>query len=805
MIANYLKVALRTLSRQKLYSVINVFGLSLGIACSILIILFVRQELSYDTFFAHANSIVRVLSVQRQVSGEIQTQAFQPMPLVPALRAEFPEIIHAARFSTGGVILSRGNKSFEETIMFTDPDAISMFDVGFIEGNSTTALRDPQEIVLTKEMARKYFGEEDPLGKQLFLRTPEGSGTFIVSGVTEPMPTNSTFQFDFLMNIKKHRMYDRAKDRWTSSNGSAYLQLAPGIKPEELSGKLSAFVQKYFGDIIQRRQKEGYMSKEENSFRLRLQPLTDVHLDTSVSSSPEELGNPTYSYILGGIALLVLTIACINFVTLAVGRSASRAKEVGMRKVLGAARSQLIRQFWGEAMSLAATAMILGLVLAEILLPTFNQLAGKKLSLSLSDVGLAGILAALMILIGIASGSYPALVLSRFEPAEALKGRFKVGGNNYFTKALVVFQFGLSIFLICAALVLSEQIHFLISSSLGFRPQQVAILPAYAKAADVERITDRFRTKVQENPHIVSVSVTSGAFTHGYDITGFKYRGENKTAFVYRIDENYLSTLGIPLEEGRNFIKGSADDRDHGMIVNEAFLRSMGWSKPALGQHLIDTDDKQLAQLNVIGVVKDFHFRSFREETRPAIMFMLPEWSLDDILIRITPSNVPQTVEYLKSVWNEINPNTPFNLSFMDQDFQRLYEGEMKWGRIVSYASGFAVLLACLGLFGLATMAVTNRTKEIGIRKVLGASGSGMVRLVSTDFLKLVLLANILAWPAAYLAASKYLEYYAFRISLSPLTFLAAGLGAFIIAFVTIAGQVIKAVRTNPVEALRYE
>ena len=805
MLRNYLKIATRVLLRHKLYTFINVFGLSLGIACCILILLFVRSEFSYDSFHRNADSIVRVIQVSKNASNESSYSAYMPMPVAPALSAEYPEIVHAARFSTGGIIVTHGEKSFAETILYTDPDAFSMFDFKYVQGAGSTSLRNPNDIVLTRAMALKYFGQEDPLGKPLLIRARGGEEQFVVVAVVEAMPANSTLQFDFLANITKRWMYETLKDRWTSSNGSAYLQLAPGTMPHEFEQKFQPFVQAHFGNIIKNRQNNGILSKEANPFHLELQPLANVHLDTKIGSTPEEKGNPSYSLILGCVAVLVMAIACINFVTLAIGRSANRAREVGMRKVLGAFRSQLMRQFWGEALLLATLAMGLGLVFAELFLPTFSQLVGKSLSLSLSDVGLVGGLIGLLLLISVAAGSYPSLVLSKFEPVEVLKGKFRIGGKSLFTKVLVVFQFGLSIFLICAALVLSDQIHFMISSNLGFHAQQIAILPTFADGPNAERISERLRSRLQENPDIRSVSVTSGAFTHGYDISGFKYNGEQKSSFVYRIDENYLEALEIPLIEGRNFVKGSADDRDHGMIVNEAFLRSMGWSLPAIGKRLTGTDDEQLAQLSVIGVVKDFHFRSFHEEIRPAIMFMRTDWPLDDMLLRLAPSKIPQTVEYLRGVWKELCPNTPFQLTFMDEDFHKLYEAEMKWSRIMTYSTFFAVFLASLGLFGLATLAVTNRTKEIGIRKVLGASGAGVVALVSAEFLKLVLIANVIAWPAAYIAASKYLENYAYRVSLTPWIFLLAGLGAMLIAFVTIVGQIVRAVRANPVEALRYE
>jgi len=805
MFSNYLKIAARVLLRHKLYTFINVFGLSLGIACCILILLFVRNEMSYDSFHRNADSIVRVIQVNKKANSKTEYSAFVPTPLAPALLSEYPEVRRAARFTTGGVVMTRGESSFEESILYTDPDAFAMFDFRFIEGNGGTALKDPNSIVLTRPMATKYFGTENPIGKQLLVRNRGSEEPFVVAAVTEAMPVNSSIQFDFLANITKSGNYERLKDAWTWSNGSAFLQLAPGTSPTDLERKLGPFIQTHFGKDVQRLQSDRILSREANAFHLELQPLTSIHLDTKVESTPEEKGNPTYSLILGGIALLVMTIACINFVTMAIGRSANRAKEVGVRKVSGAFRTQLMGQFWGEALLLATIALGLGIVLAELFLPTFCQLIGKQLVLSLTDPGLVGGLVGLLLLVSVAAGSYPALVLSRFEPVEVLKGRCRIGGKNLFTKALVVFQFGLSIFLVCAALVLTDQIQFMVSSNLGFHPQQVAILPTFAGGEKAELIADRFRSRVAEKPEILSVSATSGAFTHGVDVNSFNYNGEQKTAFVYRVDAKYLETLQIPLIEGRNFVEESAEDRDHGMIVNEAFLRSIGVPVAAAGKRVPGVGGGVIDGMNIIGVAKDFHFSSLREEIGPVIMFMKKDWPLDDILIRIAPSKIPETVEYLRRVWKEISPNTPFQLTFMDEDFQKLYEGEMQWARMMSYSTLFAVLLASLGLFGLATLAVTNRTKEIGIRKVLGATGGGMINLVSAEFLRLVLIANLLAWPAAYFAASKFLENYASRMSLTPWPFLMAGLGAMVIAFLTIVGQIVRAIRANPVEALRYE
>lgn len=807
MITNFFKLTFRNLARHKLSTFINMFGLSIGIACCIVIMLFVMDEMSFDKFNENRNSIYRVLTAEKENDGHTSLSAYEPMPLIPALKAEYPQIVHAARFSTGGTIISYGEDSFTQTVLFTDPDVFKMFSIRFIKGNPQTALQDPGEIVLTRAMAEKYFGNDDPLGKTLKVRTYSGEAHLAVSAVVEPMPYNSSITFDFLANIKKHSMYERAKERWTSSNGSAYIQLAPGSSPKSLEENLPEFVQKYLGEIIQRNQDNGYLPKGSDVHLLRLQPLVDVHLNTDVGTSPEATRSPTYSFILAGIGALILLIACINFVTLTIGRSANRAKEVGVRKVLGAVRSHLISQFWGEALLLCTSALLMGLVLSELLLPTFNSLSYKHLSLNLfSDGGLIVGLVTLLFLVGIAAGSYPALYLSRFKPTETLKGQFKLGGRALFTKVLVIFQFGLSIFLICTALVLSQQINYLITRDLGFNPEQVVVLPMHAGSVEnAQLLIERFKARVSNNPSIINTAVTSGAFTHGYDIEGFKYKGKDKSTFVYRIDENYLSTLGIDLKYGRNFNQKSADDLGYGMIVNERFLKTMAWPEPGLGKSLAGTDSKTFEKYRVIGVVPDFNFTSLRREIRPVMMIMNPEWPLDDLLIRVSSANVTATVDYLRQVWREISPNTPFDATFLDEDFRKQYEEEMRWSRIVTFGSGVALSLAALGLFGLATLAIANRTKEIGIRKVLGASGPGIVKLVSKEFLRLVVVANVIAWPLAWLAGSTYLENYAYRISLSPLVFLAAGAGALMIAFLAITAQIVKAVRANPVEALRYE
>jgi putative ABC transport system permease protein len=621
------------------------------------------------------------------------------------------------------------------------------------------------------------------------------------------MPSNSSLQFDFLANIAKHTRYASGRDVWTWSNGSSYIQLVPGASVADLEKKMPAFVERHFADMLKVSRTDGEISNEPDAFRVELQPLRTVHLDSRVTVAPEQIGNPTYALILAGIGLFVLVIACINFTTLAIARASGRRKEVGVRKVLGAFRVQLVRQFLGETLVSGFISLLIGIVLAELALPTFNQLAEKQLSFGAASGWLLPAGLAVLLLVAVcAAGIYPALHISRYVPVDILKGKSRAGGKSFGTRALVVLQFSLSIFLIAGTVALSRQLSFLMTNDLGYNGSQVVVLSTHAgeRPGAAEDLVERLRRAARGNPDIVSISGTSGAFTQGYDINAFPYRGKRKETFVYRVDEEYLGTLEIRLKEGRNFIKGSAGDIAHGMIVNEAFLREFDWTGSALGRTL-ETDNSQFNGYQVIGVTRDFHFRSLREEVRPAMMFENPAWPLDNILVRISPANMSATVDYLRGVWKEIAPGKPFDFSYLDDDVQKQYQIEMKWGKIVAYASMLAVALACMGLFGLVTLSVGNRTKEIGIRKVLGASAGSVVGLVSRDFLFLVLIANVIAWPAAYIALGSWLENYASRISLDAGLFILSGGLALGVALMTISVQVIRAALSNPVESLRYE
>jgi putative ABC transport system permease protein len=808
MFKNYLKVAVRSLLRQKAYSFINIFGLAVGLACCILIFLFVQHEWSYDTFHRNAGTIFRVVQAEKNVAGERTLSAYQPLPLAPALHDEFPAIIRAVRFITSGnVIVKYGETSFSENVLFADSPMFAMFTFPLLQGNPATVLQNPNAIVLSEKMAQKYFGDAEPLSQRLALNFGNQFEDFIVTGVAQNAPDNSSIRFDFVLPYIKYPAYESALTRWNSNRTSTFIQLADKNQATALEKQFPSFVEKYFGALIQAAQNDGELSKDADALQLRLQPLTDIHLNPNFVNSLEPTSNPVYSYILAGIAVLVLLIACCNFMILAVGRSTSRAREVGVRKVVGAARVQLLRQFFGEALLLNFLALLLGIGLAELFLPEFNQLAGKSLAISYGG-NWAFLLAmlALMLLVGLAAGSYPAIFLSRFQPVTVLKDDMARGGKNRLTHALVVIQYVLSIFLITGTLVMMKQLDFLKSKKLGYNEENVVAIRTFTGwNNEGARLLEVFRNALADRSEIRNVAGTIYSFTRGSSEEGFKSEGVEHSAYVYRVDENYLATLGMELIAGRNFSKDFPSDSSNAVIVNEALVKDFGWDE-AIGRKITGFRNVQgLAEPTVIGVVKNFHFLSLHNEIAPVILHVNPNWPIRYILVKIANVEVPQTLALLRDTWHRVSPNAPFEFYFLDEDVENQYRAEARWGKIVGYASVLAIFIACLGLFGLATLTTAKRIKEIGIRKVLGASVVRIAGLLSKDFVKLVLLANLVAWPIAWYAMNKWLQNFAYRTALGWWIFALAGGLALLIALLTVSTQAIRAALANPVEALRYE
>jgi len=789
MFKNYLKIAIRNLFKQKLYSFIHIFGLSVGIACCVLIFLFVRNELFYDTFHENKDRLYRVNAARVLSDGGTRVSPYVPMPFGPTLQAEYPEVEAAVRFQNRNAVIRSGDNLLRENVIFTDPAFFSAFSFDQVSGVPVPSWLKGNSIVLSQSMSEKYFPELNPVGQVIYLRLNEQELDFVVSGVLKNAPENSTIQYDFLVNFERlSELSSGARERanlWNSHNSNVFVLLKTAENQEHLLRKLPAFAEKYY----------------ENPRELSLQPITEIHLTPEISSLVfGNVSDPLYSYILAGIAGIVLLIACINFMTIAIGRSTSRIGEVGTRKVMGADRLQLMMQFWGEALLMSFLALIVGITLAELFLPTFNLLIEKNLSLNpFSDGVTFGALLSLILVVGLIAGSYPALLMSNFQPIEIFRKRVRLGGSAMFGRVMVILQFSLSIFLIIMTIIMGRQQEYLMTKNLGFNQEQVLIIPT-VRAAEGERLLQVFQDELTSESRVLSVSGAAFSFDRGSHLVGFNYQEMEKHSYEYRVDYNYLSLLGLELVQGRDFSKKHATDPDRAAIVNETFIKMLEWQNP-IGETFMFRG----RNLSVIGVVNDYHYRSLHNAIEPVVLHLDPAAPIRYLLVRIQAQDIPGTIELLKEKWRQVAPAVPFEYYFLDNDVGRQYRAEQRWDRIVTYSSVFAIIIACLGLFGLSSLSVSQRTKEIGIRKVLGATVPGLVGLVNKEFLTLVVLGNLIAWPSAYFVMSKWLEGFAYRIELGLTSFALAAVTGLIIALITVSYQSIKTALANPVEALRYE
>ncbi len=790
---NYLKIALRSLRKHKGTSFINVGGLAIGMACCILIYFFVRDELTYDDFHTHIDTMYRV-------EGNLLQGHRLPImsgPVQGAMIAAFPEIERAVRLNDAKAVVERGTNRFEETLLFADPGFLEMFTFPLRRGEAAQALQDPLSVVLSNEMAHKYFGSDDPLEQTLTLYLGENVLDVQVTGVVAPIPGNSSITFDVLLplDLIRHLYGETTLTNWGSFAYTTFIQLADGTSIQALTDKLPAFAATHM---------EAVFGENTSNFSFVLTPFADYHLDPHASQSTglKAPGNPQHAYILGGIALLILLIASFNFTNLTIGQASTRLKEIGMRKVLGARRGQLIKQFWFEAFLMSVLALALGVLLAEAALPTFNGMADKHLALDyLRSSQSLLILVGLMAMVGLLAGSYPAFVLSGYKPLIIFQGRLRLGADNLFTKSLVATQFFLSIALITCSLIMNQQQTFLRTKNLGFDKEQVVVIPmqiSRTTRAQGEVYATALKNELASHPGIVSLTMASSSFTRSTSTSRTEHDGDEVYVYDFRVDYDYLETLGMTLVSGRNFSPDFPTDASEAIIVNETFFKTFGDEIPE--------DATELDNPTIIGVVQDFNFSSLRSEVLPAHLRLHPgRLGMGYVLARIAPKNIPGTLATMEAAWQKIRPEKPFQYFFLDQEIDQQYKAEERWGAIVTYASVLTILIACLGLFGLTALTAARRTREIGIRKVLGASMPGLVGLLSKDVLKLVLAANVLAWPLAYWAMHQWLQTFAYRIEISSTIFLIAGLSALVIAWLTMSYQSIKAALRNPVDALRYE
>ncbi len=801
MLKNYLKIAYRNIKRHKGYSFINVSGLAIGMACCILILLFVFDELSYDKFHENHDRIFRVTRKWLNEDGVVSLHlGHVAPPVAPLLANDFPDIIHAVRMlRIGRALIGNGSTFFEESrFFFAEEDIFKVFTFDMTIGDPQTALQDPLTMVITEEAAEKYFGTEDPIGKSLTIQVDNQKADLRVTGIIKPMPHNSHFHADFLGSFKTYEAVvgDREMQSWESNNYATYLLMPENYDTSQLKSRLDPFIDRHMEQGVSARTK------------LQLQRLTDIHLHSHLDSEIEANSDITYVYIFSIIAFFILLIACINFMNLATARSAGRAREVGLRKVVGAQRAQLVRQFLSESIITACISLVIALSIVLLVLPTFNQFVGRDLSLNMRDSSsLFAYLILIAIIVGFASGAYPALFLSAFKPVRVLKGILDQGKKGLsFRTVLVLFQFATCIILIICVGVVSGQLNFMRTRNLGFEEEHVVVLPS--SPAMTSRL-EAFKSRLLANSNILAVSaakrVPSGRLLDSAGAAVLS--GETSQPITFRIaqlrvDYDYIPTFKMEMAAGRNFSREMGTDATQAFILNETAVRRIGWQSPeeAVGKAFGYGQRKG----QVIGVVKDFHFESLHQEISPILM-MLSSTSLSQISIRISPRNIPRTMAFLKDTWSEMRPSYPFSYYFIDENFDQLYKSEENLYRIFSYFAFLSVVIGCLGLFGLASYSAERHTKEIGIRKVLGASAAGLAFLLSKEFTKWVLLANVIAWPAAYLVMSMWLQNFAYRSGIGLGTFLLAGGLAWAIAFLTVSYQAIKASLADPIKALKYE
>jgi putative ABC transport system permease protein len=786
MFKNYCKLTFRIISRNKIHSFINIAGLAIGMACCLFILIWVQDELSYDKFHENAPYLYRV-EENLNVSGRIYHVAFTPYPLAPALKADFPEIIEATQYvELGQGLIRYGEKAFYEPGIAVTPAFFRMFTFPFVKGDSRTALDDPFSMVISEEIAQKYFGAVDPIGKVFSVNKEYDMK---VTGVMKNVPSNSYLQFDMVLPYALLEKLGTVNDSMGFNSILTFVQLQKGASFQQVNEKIRGFIKKHV---------------QGSGTELELAPYSRIHLHEYFGYG-RDMGQIKYVYIFSLIAFFVLLIACTNFMNLSTARSANRAREVGVRKVVGALRSHIIRQFYGESVIYAFIALAFAVMLVALLMSPFNNLSGKELSLDILGnwqiiLGFIGV----TLFTGLVAGSYPALFLSSFQPVRVIKGILKPGGgSSLFRRILVVVQFALSIFLIIGTVVVYKQLYYMKNRDIGYEKEHLVYIQMKAE-------TGKFHTALKNalvrDSRILGVT---GSFYLPSNIFGSsssadwdgKYPSQRVLISRCGVDCDFIETLGIELTEGRGFSREYGTDQTEAFIVNEEVAKLMG-KKSVVGERfsLAGRDGK------IIGVMKNFHFESFRNKIEPLAVYILPPaWRFNYTLIRIPSENISASLDFVKETWQKVVPDFPFEYRFLDDDFEYYYRSEERMGDLLKYFSILAVLIACLGLFGLASFAAEQRTKEIGIRKVLGASLPQITLLLCREFFVLVLLANIISWPVAYFVMRNWLQDFAYRTNLGVFTFVMTMVLALVIALLTVSFRAVKAAVANPVDALKYE
>ena len=812
MFKNYLIVAVRNLVRQRLYAAITIFGLSLGLAGCLMIGSFLVHEWSFDRFHKDADKIYQVLVNLYDRQGNSRWSVLHPFAMMENFKKSVPGIAGACGYMRSHTDLFHDKeKKFFESVGLVSPGFLDMFSFPLLAGNPKDALKEPHSAVITETLAKKLFGEIQPnyaniIGKTLSFGLYGQNLTAHITGVLKDVPTTSSLDFSVLIPIENYREFPVIHGM-NNAFTSLYVRIQDRQAVPALETAIASYAQNYIKNY-EGAQTGEKQDKNQNFQKFRLQPLTEIYLSPPGDMGYAVRGNPTGMSVLAIIGILVLVIACSNFITISTGRSMGRNLEVGMRKVLGAGRWQLMLQFWGEAMLLSTISMAFGLVLAEAALPAFNNLMQKSLQISLIGSGSTILLIiGLTLAVGLAAGGYPALIQSRHQPTRSLKGPDIGIGRHTLTRALVMAQYAISILLLISTLVIVAQHRYMSAKDLGYDKENVVVVDIIGDwKEDPKAVAERYKAAVLNYSKVISATITDRNFTSGSDLILMGYKmpdGSYEVIRLLQIDQDYLSTLKIPLLAGRNLFYDYPNDTSSAVLVNEELVKTLDLKEPV--GHILNGFRGQSDPPAIVGVVKDFHIDNLHRPIAPLVMQMKWAPGGSSVLIRIRPGDITGTIAWLKETWESVAPNLVFRESFLDDNLQRQYMEEIRWRNIVGYGALFAILISSMGLFGLVALSAASRTKEMGIRKVLGASLVNILLLFSKDFMKLLLLANLIAWPVAWYVMNQWLQNFEYRIDLETGPFLLSGLLALVVALATIGLRVINVARANPTETLRYE
>ncbi len=796
MLKNYLKIAFRNIRKHKIYTFINISGLAIGMACCLLIFLWVKFELGYDRFHEKADRIYRIAN-EAQIGKTEINQTMTSAPLGPRLKADYPQVEEALRiYLRTNTLVTQDNNNFREDILFADSTFFDMFSFVLIKGDSRSALCKPNSVILTESTAKRIFGENNPVDKLLKLN---GNNIFTVKGVMKDVPDNSHFHFDIVVSMMSDQGSYRNTNYWGSNRFLTYILLKNGASPRDIEAQLPDFVNKYIGKTVPGWDK---WLASGNFCSFYLQPMTDIHLHSDISGEFEANGSRAYVIIFSVTGLFILIIACINFINLTTAHAAKRSREVGLRKVVGSTRRQLIRQFLGESLVSGFSALILGIIILEAVLPVYSNIMGIQLKMNyFSDPLVLPALTGFAAAIGIISGIYPSFVLSSYKPACVLKGNISRGAKNPVLRGvLVVFQFAASIILITGTYIVYDQLEYFQNKKPGFNKEQVVIVNSPVRwGFDSES----FKKDLRQQAGIKAVAGASSLPGRPLNNIGINPEGNERiTLDVATADYDYDKTLQLEMASGRFFSRDFLSDSS-AIILNETAVKLLDWDNPS-GKRL----DGQGVNFNVIGVVKDYHYKSMHSQIRPmALVLISGVFNRIErvITVRIQPGQAEEKISLIKNTWKKHLSGAPFEYTFFDEEYNRLYENEVRTRKIFSFFSFVAIFIASLGLFGLASFSVEQRTKEIGIRKTLGASGPRIIILLIKEFFRWVAAANVIAWPVAWFMMNNWLQQFPYRVDIGAAAFLLALAISLTISLISIGYHTVKAASSNPVNALKYE